>query len=147
FDDMIIFGVNPPGRLFSLSSDKKTHFFFRTRGDKVSNRAVEIGSEKGDTKIWLDKAGVPVPQGKGFPEDATDEEIIEYSRTLDYPLVFKPTNASLGNGVVTNLQNEAEFVAALNYVRHELGYKEVIVEQHVSGKEYRLYVVEDQVIA
>src|SRR5690625_3660948 len=42
FQDMIIFGVNPPGRLFSLSSDKRTHYFFRTRGDKVTNEAVEL---------------------------------------------------------------------------------------------------------
>lgn len=147
FEDMIIFGVNPPGRLFSLSSGERTHFFFRTRGDKVENEAVEIGSEKGITKIWLEKAGVPIPQGKGFEEDATDEEIIEYSRTLDYPLVFKPTNASLGNGVVTNIQDEKELLKAIQYVRHELEYGEVIVEQHVKGKEFRLYVVEDQVIA
>ena len=66
FKDMIIFGVNPPGRLFSLSSDKKTHYFFRTRGDLVTNEAVEIGSEKDDTKIYLEKAGVPGPKGKAL---------------------------------------------------------------------------------
>src|SRR5699024_1462775 len=59
FDNMIIFGVNPPGRLFSLSSDNSTHYFFRTRGDKVTNKAVEIGSEKGDTKeIQIGRAHV-----------------------------------------------------------------------------------------
>ncbi|GGA64756.1 acylphosphatase [Ornithinibacillus halotolerans] len=147
FQDMIIFGVNPPGRLYSLSSDERTHYFFRSRGDKVPNSAVEIGSEKDDTKIWLEKAGVPVPRGKGFDEDATDDEIIEFSRTIPYPQVLKPTNASLGNGVVTNIRNEAEFRKALHYVRVELGYPEVIVEQHVAGKEYRVYVVGDQVIA
>ena len=103
FDDMIIFGVNPPGRLFSLSSDEKTHYFFRTRGDLVSNEAVEVGSEKDETKEILLEKGVPVPLGKGFPPEATDEEIIEYSKTIDYPIVFKPTNASQGDGVVTNI--------------------------------------------
>lgn len=147
FNDMIIFGVNPPGRLFSLSSKDRTHYFFRTRGDKVTNEAVELGSDKGLTKTQLDKHGVSVPQGRGFSEEATDEEIINYSKTLEYPLVFKPTNASLGNGVVTNINNEEEFIDALNYVRHELEYKEVIVEQHIEGKEYRVYVVDDKVIA
>jgi|SRR5690625_537209 len=147
FDNMIIFGVNPPGRLFSLSSDNSTHYFFRTRGDKVTNKAVEIGSEKGDTKEILQKNGIPVPEGQGFDENATDEEIIEFSKSLDYPLVFKPTNASLGNGVVTNIRNEKELIEAINYVRHELTYKEVIIEQYVTGKEYRLYVIENQVVA
>lgn len=147
FKDMIIFGVNPPGRLFSLSSSERTHYFFRTRGDKVSNEAVELASDKGITKEILAKANVPVPRGKGFDEFATDEEIIEYSRTLTYPLVCKPTDASLGMGVVTNIQNEAEFKEALHYVRHELEYDEVIIEEHAQGKEYRFYVVDDQVIA
>ena len=146
FQDMIIFGVNPPGRLYSLSSDERTHYFFRTRGDKVSNEAVLLVDDKGKTKEVLAKANVPVPKGKGFSEEATDEELIEYSKTLDYPLVFKPTDASLGDGVVTNIKNEEEFIKALNYVRHELGYKEVVIEQHVKGPEYRLYVVEDKVI-
>ncbi|WP_085506196.1 acylphosphatase [Thalassobacillus devorans] len=147
FQDMIIFGVNPPGRLFSLSSEERTHYFFRTRGDIVANEAVEVASEKDDTKVVLDKAGVPVPKGKGFDPDATDEEIIAYSKTIDYPLVLKPTNASLGNGVVTNINSDEEFLKAMQYVRHELGYDEVIVEQHVEGEEYRVYVVGDEVIA
>src|SRR5690625_3296600 len=144
---MIIFGVNPPGRLFSLSSEDRTHYFFRTRGDKVSSEAVELVDDKGITKDILAEKNVPVPKGKGFPEDATDEEIIEFSKTIDYPIVFKPTDASLGMGVVTNIKSDEEFVQALKYVRHELGYGEVIVEQHVEGKEFRVYVVEDKVIA
>lgn len=147
YQDMIIFGVNPPGRLFSLSSETKTHYFFRTRGDLVSNEAVEVGSEKDDTKIVLEKAGVPVPKGKGFDPEATNEEIIAYCKSLGYPLVVKPTNASLGNGVVTNIRTDEELLKAIHYVRIELDYPEVIVEQFVVGKEYRFYVVGDEVIA
>lgn len=147
FDDMIVFGVNPPGRLFSLSNGEKTHYFFRTRGDLVSNEAVEIGSEKDETKEILKEKGVPVPLGKGFPSEATDEEIIEYAKTIDYPLVLKPTNASQGDGVVTNIQDRTGFLKALNYIRYDLEYDEVIVEQHVEGEEYRVYVVDDEVVA
>lgn len=147
YKDMIIFGVNPPGRLFSLSSETKTHYFFRTRGDLVSNEAVEVGSEKDDTKIILNNAGVPVPKGKGFDPDATNEEIITYCKQIGYPLVVKPTNASLGNGVITNIRTDEELLKALHYVRVELDYPEIIVEQFVVGKEYRFYVVDDQVIA
>lgn len=147
FQDMVIFGVNPPGRLFSLSSPERTHYFFRTRGDKVTNEAVELASDKGVTKEILAKAGVPVPRGRGFTAEDSDEEILRFSQSLTYPIVCKPTDASLGMGVVTNLQNDAEFREALHYVRHELGYDEIIVEEHAQGKEFRFYVVEDEVIA
>src|SRR5690625_4041729 len=147
FDDMIVFGVNPPGRLFSLSNGERTHFFLRTRGDKVTNEAVIIGSEKDDTKVLLEEKGVPVPKGKGFAPDATDEEVLTYGQELGYPLVLKPTDGSLGLGVVTNIYSVEELAEALVYVRQDLEYDEVIVEQHVAGEEYRFYVVEDEVIA
>src|SRR5690625_4232185 len=89
FDNMIIFGVNPPGRLFSLSSEDRTHYFFRTRGDKVSSEAVELVDDKGITKDILAKKNVPVPKGKGFPEEATDEEIITVRKTKEFYIIFK----------------------------------------------------------
>lgn len=147
FDDMIVFGVNPPGRLFSLSSDERTHYFFRTRGDKVSNEAVELSSNKDVTKKMLEEAGVPVPRGKGFEAEATNEEIYEYGLTLGFPLVVKPTDGSLGWGVVTNIETEEELKEAITYVREELEYDEIVVEQYVVGPEYRVYVVGNEVIA
>ncbi|WP_374724686.1 acylphosphatase [Calidifontibacillus erzurumensis] len=147
FDHMITFGTNPPGRLFSLSSDERTHYFFRTRGDKVTKEAVEIGSDKDETKLWLLKAGVSTPEGKKFEGHVTDDEIVQYSASLDFPLVLKPTNGSMGNGVITDIENEEELRKALHYVRVELGYDSVILERFATGEEYRVYVIEDQVIA
>src|SRR5690625_5982517 len=103
FKDMIIFGVNPPGRLFSLSSDERTHYFFRTRGDKVTNEAVELGSDKDITKDMLEKVGVPVPKGKGFDISATAEEVINYCLELGFPLVLNTTDGILGLGVVSTI--------------------------------------------
>ncbi len=147
FDNMITFGVNPPGRLFSLSSKEKTHYFFRTRGDKVTNEAVEVGSDKDETKLLLSKAGVPVPEGRKFEADVSDEEILDYSKTIQFPVVLKPTNGSLGNGVITNIKDQSTLKKALKYVRFDLEYPEVIVERFVPGEEYRVYVINDQVIA
>src|SRR5690625_2974820 len=73
FSDMTTWYVDNPGQLFSLSSKDKTHYFFRTRGDKVSNEAVAIGKDKERTKQALKKAGVPIPEGKQFSEDETDD--------------------------------------------------------------------------
>lgn len=147
FQNMVIFGVNPPGRLFSLSSDTRTHYFFRTRGDKVTNEAVELGSDKDITKGMLEKVGVPVPKGKGFDGSATAEDIINFGLELGFPLVLKPTDGSLGLGVVTNIQTKEELEQAFIYVREDLDFEDIIVEQYVVGEEYRLYVIEDRVIA
>src|SRR5699024_4926545 len=147
FQDMIIFGVNPPGRLFSLSSEERTHYFFRTRGDKVTNEAVELMDDKGITKKIMEVHNIFVPQGKSFGEEHSDEDIIMYSRTIDYLLVFMPTKASLGDDVVTYVRAETELRGALFYVRAESGYIDVELEQHDAWNEYRVYVVKDKVVA
>ncbi|GAB3789606.1 acylphosphatase [Virgibacillus kimchii] len=146
FIDMSTWYVDNPGQLFSLSSKDRQHYFFRSRGDKVSNDAVEIGKDKERTKQTLIKAGVPVPEGKQFSEDETDESIIEYASSMGYPVVLKPTDGSFGRGVVSNITSEGELGFSLEYVREQLKYRDVIVEQYIPGNEYRIYVVDDKVV-
>lgn len=146
FSEMTTWFVDQPGQLFSLSSEEKTHYFFRSRGDKVTNEAVAIGKDKEWTKQILKQAGVPTPEGKQFQEDESDIVIRKYVSSLGYPVVLKPTDGSFGHGVVTNINNDDDLDYALNYVREELNIKNIIIEQYIPGEEYRIYVVKDQVV-
>lgn len=146
FVDMKVWSVDKPGKLFSLSNGKRAHYFFKSRGDKVSNQAVEICSNKDETKRWLETAGVKVPEGKRFTAEQTNEEIISYASSLGFPVVLKPTDGSFGRGVMTNIQNAGAFKKALYLVRAQLGFEDVIVERYIPGEEHRLYVVKNKVV-
>lgn len=147
FREMYTWYVDEPGQLFSLSSGEKTHYFFRTRGDLVANEAVKIGKDKEWTKEMLKKSEVRVPEGGRFSSNDTDQKIREYVSTIGYPVVLKPVDNSFGRGVVPGIYTKEELDYALIYVRSELKIKDVIVEQHIPGNEYRIYVVDDQVAA
>lgn len=147
FKEMETWFVERPGQLFSLSSKEETHYFFRSRGDKVTNEAVQIGRNKEKTNDSLKDAGVLIPEGKRFAEGAQDEVLISYAEDLGYPIVLKPTDGSFGRGVVSNITSSGELQNALVYVREELGYRDVIIEQYIEGEDYRLYVVGKQAIA
>ncbi|MBC5635696.1 acylphosphatase [Ornithinibacillus sp. BX22] len=146
FKEMKTWYVDKPGQLFSLSSEKKTHYFFRTRGDLIPNQAVEIGMDKEKTKHYLKKAGVPTPEGKRFSSEDTNETIISFANSLGYPIVIKPTDGSFGRGVVANITSSGELEYSLDYVRNELNYKDIIVEKFIDGSDYRIYVVDDRVV-
>ena len=146
FKDMKTWSVDKPGKLFSLSSEDKTHYFFRSRGDKVTNVAVDLASDKGVSKQILIKAGISTPAGKAFKEDIKDNTVIEYAKEIGFPVVIKPTDGSYGRGVITNIENERELEQALTHLRKVQGYKDVLLEQHVPGDEYRVYVVSDKVV-
>src|SRR5699024_75390 len=90
---------------------------------------------------------VPFPEGKRFSAESNNYEIIEYAKEIGFPLVLKPTKGFQGIGVVANIMTEEYLNESLKYVREELGYMDVIVERFIRGKEYRLYVIENEVIA
>lgn len=146
FSEMKTWFVDEPGQLYSLHSEKRSHYFFRTRGDKVTNEAVELGMDKDKTKRILAEKGIPVPEGRQFTEEATEDEIVNYANELGYPIVIKPKDGSFGRGVIANITTDLECKHALDYVRNELNEKNLIVEKYIDGKDYRLYVVDDQVV-
>lgn len=137
--------VNTPGQLFSLHTNEKSHYFFRTRGDKVSTTAVEQGMDKEVTKKMLKSSGVPVPEGRQFTITSEADEILQYISRLGYPVVIKPVDGSFGRGVFSDIRSEAEVYRALDYVQNSLNENKVIVEKHISGLDYRIYVVGDKV--
>src|SRR5690625_252723 len=143
--DLKIIGFSPLGKTFSLSDYNMTHFFYRSRGDKVTNEAVDIGADKHLTKEHLIKANVPAPKGKSYSQDASIDEIVQDALTIDFPLVVKPTFGSLGKGVTTNIKTEIELKNAIQHVR-DIEYDDVVVESFEEGDDYRIYVVGDQVM-
>lgn len=147
FKDIKTWSVDKPGKLFSLSSEERTHYFFRTRGDIVTNEAVEIGGDKEKTKQYLLKAGVNTPKGKLFSRDINVNEIVSFATTtIGFPAVVKPLDGSYGKGVVTNIKSEKELKAALAYNFTKLAQDEVIVEKFINGNDYRIYVIDDKVV-
>ncbi len=139
--------IHAPGCLFSLSSGEVTHTFYKSRGMRVKGKAFSIGDNKYLTKKLLYDNGVQVPRGEKFLADASNIEITKFAQELGYPVVLKPAKAAQGKGVIANIDNEQFLLESLQYVRDDLGYHDVILEKYVTGKEYRVYVMNDEVIA
>src|SRR5699024_12179954 len=102
---------------FSLSSEDKKHFFYRTRGDKISNESVDIGTDKELAKKYLENAGVPVPEGFSFTSETSVEEETELIFQKNSPFVLKPTSGSLAKGVTTNIQTKEFFKDSMEYIK------------------------------
>ncbi|HXI11726.1 MAG TPA: cyanophycin synthetase [Thermoanaerobaculia bacterium] len=103
---------------------------------------VEIAGDKDLTKTLLGFHGVPVPKGAMA---RTLESAIEVARGIGWPAVVKPLDASHGRGINTDIRNDHDLELAFNEARE---YRStVIVEQFISGNDYRLLVVNQHLIA
>jgi len=108
----------------------------------TSNIAVETASDKDLTKKLLRDAGVPVPDGEAV---RTVHGTVEVADEIGFPVVVKPLDANHGRGVSTNLQTsdavKKAFQRAQKYSEH------VIVETYYTGKDYRVLVINGEIVA
>lgn len=134
------------GKLFSLENKKVKHFFYRSRGDKVSDATVKLCFDKNKTKDKLKNNKVNVPEGNIFDISEMDN-IINYANKLRYPVVLKPLDGSMGRGVFVNIKNEQSLRDDIKQFKKSTNYKKCILEKYYEGKDYRFYVVDNKVIS
>ncbi|MBP1971475.1 D-alanine-D-alanine ligase-like ATP-grasp enzyme/acylphosphatase [Virgibacillus natechei] len=131
---------------YSLNFKGRESKFEGSKGDKLSNEADKICENKDETKRYLTKAGVSVPEGKRFEVICSITEILSYAKRMGYPVVLKPTNLNAGKGVFSNINSEEELKESLIHVRDDLNYQDVIVEKYIPGVEYRILLINGEVI-
>src|SRR5260370_9758289 len=104
--------------------------------------AVDLASDKEETNRTLHDAGLPVPRQRKVyrASDAVDS-----AERIGYPVVIKPLDGNHGQGVSVKLttpeQVELAFEGAQEYS------KGVLVESYIPGSDYRMLVVDHQLLA
>lgn len=130
---------------YSLGSKDKKYHFDGSRGSKISKETINTCIRKDKTKEVLMKNNIPVPKGRSFNKDISEKEMINYTEKLGFPVVIKPVDGSLGKGVISNIKTTEHLSESITYVREDLGYPEIIIEQYIPGKDIRIYIVDGKV--
>jgi cyanophycin synthetase len=110
--------------------------------DATSSISVDIAGDKERTKAILTAANVPVPAGDVAISVDKLKEVIE---TLNYPIVLKPLNSNHGKGATINVQNWKE--ALIAFKRAKKISEKVIVEKYITGKDFRVLVINNKFVA
>jgi cyanophycin synthetase len=107
-----------------------------TIASTTSTIAVDIAGDKEETKILLEAAEIPVPNGVVIRSEEDLDRAIE---KLGYPLVIKPIDGNHGKGNTTNITTREQaipaFAAAKSYSRS------VIVERFITGFDFRVLCI------
>lgn len=130
------------GSLVQLGHGRHARRIQASETSSTANIGVEIASDKELTKELLSKVGVPVPAGE-VVSDA--DEAWRAARDLGGSVVVKPYDGNQGKAVSVNLNNEEQIRRAVE-MAHEIS-DDVIVEEYIEGRDYRLLVVGGTLIA
>jgi cyanophycin synthetase len=110
----------------------------------TSSLAVDIASDKELTNRLLAAAGLPVPASDVV---VTEDQAVRVARRIGYPVVLKPLDGNHGRGVAINLRDEAEVRTAFDEAYRQSRRGDVIVEQFITGRDYRVLVIGGNMVA
>ncbi|TDD22538.1 cyanophycin synthetase [Kribbella turkmenica] len=109
-----------------------------TMTSETGSIAVDIASDKDLTTRLLASAGLPVPRSESV---RTVEEAVTVAGKIGYPVVCKPLDGNHGRGVCLNLQDADAVRKAFPVAAEQSRRGWVIVENFVTGKDYRCLII------
>jgi cyanophycin synthetase len=110
--------------------------------DCTGSIAVDVASDKSLTKRLLEKARIPVPSGTTVSDPGSLRDAIQ---AIGFPLVVKPLDGNQGRAVTTGIMTPEDAEKAFALAR-EIS-REVIVEKHITGKDFRFLVIDYKLVA
>ncbi len=127
--------------IIQLGYGRRARLMHSTMTDATPSIGVALARDKVRAARLLRQIGLPVPQ---HIEVADVEAAVAAAARLGWPVVVKPADLDRGDGARANLMTSEQVRTAFDHA-NTLS-KRILVEQHVSGQEYRLTVVNGELL-
>ncbi|MEO5927851.1 MAG: cyanophycin synthetase [Patescibacteria group bacterium] len=133
--------------------DGRKRYFRNTMLDLNSLGSAEIAADKDYTDYFLKRLGYPTIPGRAFfstrwnktlETDNGPKNAYAYAKAIGFPVIVKPNSLTQGAGV-TKVESREEFFAAVK--RIERDDRVFLVQQLMHGHDYRIVVLDDEVIS
>ena len=127
--------------VWQLGYGVASRWFDSSLTDKTSVLSTNLARNKVSTNRLLAKAGLPVTE-----QIIVQHEIdaLEAIKKIGFPLVMKPLDSDGGNGVLAGLRSETGIKKAWQLLSPHT--KTVLIEKQVTGKDYRLQILQGELI-
>lgn len=113
-----------------------------TMTERTSSIAVDMASNKEETKRMLQEQAIPVAKGMTISSAAQIDEVI---KKVGFPLVFKPLDGNHGRGISTNIKTKEDAIAAYEHAAKIS--RRVIAERFITGYDFRVLVIDNKMVA
>lgn len=128
--------------MFQLGYGKNSEMIEATICSDTSGIAIDIACDKLLTKELLFNQCIPVARGGKIQNSL---ELLLKAESIGYPIVLKPRYGNQGKGVFVNIKDERQALEAYNTLSKS--YADIMIEKYISGKDFRVCVVDGNVVA
>ncbi|MGG7076347.1 cyanophycin synthetase [Clostridium sardiniense] len=136
-----VFEIDKSG-YYQIGYGKQGRIIEATIGSNTTCIGADIACDKMFTKTLLRSQSIPVAEGEKVYNIIG---LLKAAESIGYPVVLKPQCGNQGKGVFLNIKNEKELIKVYNKLSKE--YKDIIIERYVSGNDYRVCVINNEVVA
>jgi cyanophycin synthetase len=130
-----------PGNVVQFGQGSRARRLDSSFTDQTPLVSAKWARNKSWANTILAKSGLPVAAHQIV---SSSDEAISVANRLGYPVVVKPADLDGGVGVAAGLDSEEEVKLAYEDARK--CSKNILVEKHIVGKDYRLTVLHGEVI-
>ena len=131
-----------PGMIFQYGWGRRAQWLDSSFTQNSSNISTRLARSKSATHRLLLQAGLPVPAQRSV---RTIDEAVSAAEALGYPVVVKPADRDGGVGVSAGIATQSELRTA--FKRASDCSPNVLVEKHIAGCDYRVYVFRGRMFA
>lgn len=111
---------------------------------ETSSIGVELACDKEDTKYLLEQAEVEVPRGDIIRRERSLNDACDY---VGFPLVIKPIDGNHGRGITVDINNYDDALVAFRHAKESSKSGALIVEKFITGRDFRLLVINNVLVA
>ncbi len=139
----------PGTRIIELTHGKTKKYFYFQIPSGTTQLAFYACLDKGVARALLKKAAVSTPNGFKIERGDSQNYRDLIFNSLKKPLVVKPSNGKQGWSVMMSINSKSEFDAAVDKaISYSLDETNgAIVEETFQGKEYRVILTDEKVLA
>lgn len=128
-------------RVIQYGDGQHSHWLDSSFTDKTPYLSVIAARDKQMAALFLRRSGIPVPNHRAVH---SVNEARNIAKQLGFPVVVKPMDMDGGLGVSAGLLTDEQVTKAYAYACKYS--KNILVEKHVEGRDYRLTVFHDELI-
>jgi len=124
---------------------EENYILYQMISSKMRVEAHNICKYKAVTKAFLNKTSISTANGSIF-EKNDSKSILSFFNDMKKPVVIKPSFGIMGKGVFMDIETEEEVLSALEHLSSNKS-KEIIIEEQVTGTEYRIMATRKKLLA
>lgn len=132
----------PNSTFYQVGYGKQGKVIEASIANSTSCVAVDISCDKLLTKELLRIQSIPVAKGAGVSNVIN---LLKEAEIIGYPVVLKPQFGSKGKGVILSINDDKELLLAYDKLKQK--YNEIIIEKYYEGNDYRVCIVDYEVVA